>query len=141
MRARTILLCAFVVAAIGGALAWHFMRQPGPVASHKEDILLIYVGADDCAPCRKWQREDAVAFRASGEFGQITYREVKSPALFDILKDEHWPEELRSYRDRLAPGAGVPLWLIVSDNQIIEQRFGAAEWRTAVLPRIRSLLR
>lgn len=103
--------------------------------------MLVYVGADDCAPCRAWQRDDGAMFRLSPEFARLTYREVKSPILFDILKDKYWPDDLRGYRDRLGRGAGVPMWLVISDREIVEQRFGATQWQAAVLPKIRALLR
>lgn len=112
-----------------------------PSPSTRADITLVYVGAEDCAPCRKWQREDGSAFLSSGEFARVAYREVKSPALFDLLKDEHWPLDLRRYRERLAPGAGVPLWLVLADGEIVDQRFGAVQWKSAVLPKLRTLLR
>ncbi|QWG20310.1 hypothetical protein KMZ68_10975 [Bradyrhizobium sediminis] len=104
------------------------------------DIMLLYVGAEDCAPCRAWQNGDGAAFLASAEFPRITYREVKSPHLHDVLKDEHWPDDLRNYRNGLRRSDGVPLWLVVADHRIVEQRFGATEWRASVLPRIKSLL-
>ena len=105
------------------------------------DVMLLYVGAEDCAPCRAWQNGEGAAFLASEDFPRITYREVKSPHLHDILKDENWPDEVRRYRDGLRRSDGVPLWLVVADRKIVEQRFGAAEWRASVLPRITSLLR
>jgi hypothetical protein len=105
-----------------------------------KDVMLLYVGAEDCAPCRAWQNGEGSAFLASAEFPRITYREVKSPHLLDVLKDENWPDEIRLYRDGLRRGDGVPLWLVVADREIVEQRFGAAEWRTSILPRIKSLL-
>ncbi len=132
-----------VVAMFAGAIAvavfavrWH-----ASTPSNKSDILLLYVGAEDCAPCRAWQRAEGASFRASSEFVQLTYREVKSPTLLDVLKDEYWPDDLRSYRDRLGPGAGVPLWFVISNHEIVEQYFGASQWHAAVLPRIMSLLR
>jgi hypothetical protein len=112
-----------------------------PLGTGTQEITLLYVGAEDCAPCRAWQRGDGAAFRASPEFARVTYREVKAAALFDVLKDEHWPDDLKSYRARLERKAGVPLWLIVSDGRIVEQRFGASQWQEAVLPKLRSLLR
>jgi hypothetical protein len=140
LHARTKVFLALVVAVLVGSLGL-LAVDPIPVAPHNDDILLIYVGADDCAPCRKWQREDAAGFRASAEFTRILYREVKSPTLFAVLQDEYWPEDLRGYRDRLEPGAGVPLWLVVSNNRIVEQRFGASQWQASILPKIKSLLR
>lgn len=106
-----------------------------------KDVMLLYIGAEDCAPCRAWQSGEGAVFLASADFPRITYREVKSPRLHDVLNDEHWPDELRSFRNGLRRSDGVPLWLVVSDHKIVEQRFGAAEWRTNVLPRIKSLLR
>jgi hypothetical protein len=102
--------------------------------------MLLYIGAQDCAPCRTWQNGDGMRFRSSAEFARVAYREVKSATLFDILKDDHWPEDLRPYRDRLGPGAGVPMWLIVDGDQIVSREYGASRWRAAVLPKIRSLL-
>ena len=56
--------------------------------------------------------------RVSGlpEFHRLAYREVKSPNLFDVLKDNNWPEELRGYRQAIGDGAGVPLWLVIADD-------------------------
>ena len=121
------------------AIAYSLASLPSP--SPRSDITLVYVGAEDCAPCRKWQREDGTAFRSSGEFAHVMYREVKAPALFDLLKDEHWPQELRRYRERLPRGAGVPLWIVLAGGEVVDQSFGAAQWKSAVLPKIRSLLR
>jgi hypothetical protein len=132
-------MAAGLGAMCGAAIVYSLTAPPSP--SPRSDITLVYVGAEDCAPCRKWQREDGTAFRASGEFAQVSYREVKSPALFDLLKDEHWPQDLRPYREKLAPGAGVPLWLVLADGEVVDQRFGAVQWKAAVLPKIRSLLR
>ncbi len=62
-------------------------------------LMLLYVGADDCPPCRSWQQGAGAAFRTTPEFAQVVYREVKSPTLHDVLKDEHWPDDLRAYRE------------------------------------------
>lgn len=141
LRTRTRIIFALVATILAsGILAFAFLADPVPAQQH-DDILLIYVGAEDCAPCRKWQREDAMDFRTSAEFSRIVYREVKSPTLFAVLNDENWPTELRGYRDSLPPGAGVPLWLVVSNSRIVEQRFGESQWQTAILPKIKSLLR
>jgi hypothetical protein len=123
---------------VASAVLWISL---GFAPSARRDITLLYVGADDCAPCRAWQREDGPTFRSSSEFARVTYREVKSPSILDVLKDEYWPDDLRRYRERIGRGAGVPLWLVVANGEIVEQGFGASHWRSSVLPRIRSLLR
>jgi hypothetical protein len=98
------------------------------------------VGAEDCAPCRAWQKDDRPGFLASTEFPRIHYREIKSPTLADVLRDENWPEELRPYRSQLKQSDGVPLWMIVSDDRIVERQFGAAAWREIIVPKLRKLV-
>jgi hypothetical protein len=137
---RRTLLGASIVTAIA-VVAMTVWAGDAARPARGGDIMLLYVGAEDCAPCRAWQNGDGAAFFASANFPRITYREVKSPYLHDVLKDENWPDEIRSYRRSLRRSDGVPLWIVVSDHEIIEQRFGAAEWRANVLPRIKSLLR
>jgi len=111
--------------------------NPAPTAG----VTLLYVGAADCGPCRAWQSGDGARFRASAEFARVTYREVKSPTLRDVLNDEYWPDDLRWSRDRLGQNAGVPLWLIIADHEVVGKGLGVTQWRAAVLPQIRSLVR
>ena len=137
---RRTIFAAGIVVAIAAIMATVWAGHAGKPA-RDADVMLLYVGAEDCAPCRAWQNGEGAAFLASADFPRITYREVKSPHLHDVLKDENWPDEVRLYRDSLRRSDGVPLWLVVTDHKIVEQRFGAAEWRANVLPRIKSLLR
>lgn len=129
---------ALVVATAIATIAWsaHSARS---AKSH--DVMLLYVGADDCAPCRAWRNGDGAAFLASGERAGLIYHEVRSPHLQDILSDENWPEELRPYRSRIRRSDGVPLWLVVADKEVVEQEFGTTAWQTRVLPKVRSYLR
>ena len=125
-----------VLALVAVTAAWKSARPARPA-----QLTLLYVGAADCAPCRTWQAGDGRQFRESDEFAGVRYREVKSPTLRGVLDDEFWPEDLRGYRAQLGRGAGVPLWLVIGEQQILAKGFGAAQWRDAVLPQLRSLMR
>jgi hypothetical protein len=127
---------SIVIAVIAAATAAHKVSD-----SHRPQVTLLYVGAEDCAPCREWQQHEKIAFTTSAEFARLRYREVKSPTLFKLLKDENWPEELRGYRDLLGPDAGVPLWLVIADEQVIQRGMGPSQWRSDVLPKLIKLLR
>jgi len=137
-RARWVWLCLGMLAAVAAIVAASLVTR---VPARTADLLLIYVGAEDCAPCRAWQNGDGADFRKSAEFARISYREVKSPHLQDVLGDEHWPEDIRAYRSRLKQSDGVPLWLIVSGNDVVAQRFGTEAWQASVMPALRSHLR
>jgi hypothetical protein len=123
------------------AIAAALLLAHVPPSARAANLKLIYVGAEDCAPCRVWQSNDGAAFRRSAEFSRITYIEVKAPRLHDVLKDETWPAEIRGLKTRLKKSDGVPLWLVVSNDEVVEQRFGAASWRANILPAIQSALR
>jgi len=139
--AAVLTLAGAIAAGIvqSGRSAPHAAVRVEPAAGHQ--LMLLYVGADDCAPCRIWQRGAGAEFRASPDFPRVTYREVRSPSLLDVLKDDYWPDDLRRYRDRLGQGAGVPLWLVISDQEVVERGMGPNQWASAVLPRLKSLLR
>ncbi|MBI3704365.1 MAG: hypothetical protein HY244_11110 [Rhizobiales bacterium] len=111
-----------------------------PAVKSQSQVTLVYVGADNCAPCDLWQRNQGSAFRNSAEFNRLAYREVKSPSLLDVLKDENWPADLRSYRQSIGRHAGVPLWLVIADDRLVLQSSGASQWQATVLPKIKSLL-
>jgi len=121
-------------------IATHLVAQARPPA-RAANLLLIYVGAEDCAPCRAWQRGDGAAFQSSADFAHLAYREIKSPLLRDVLKDANWPEDIRSYRTHLRQSDGVPLWLIVSNQNVVARDFGATAWRSKILPKIKLYMR
>jgi hypothetical protein len=125
-----------ITAVIAAAIAAHVVPDP-----HRPQLTLLYVGAEDCAPCREWQQHEKIAFSASAVFARVRYREIKSPTLLNLLKDENWPEDLRSYRDLLGPDVGVPLWFVIADEKVIQRRMGPSQWRSDVLPKINKLVR
>ena len=139
-RSRRTLLSAGIAVAIAAVAGLEWRDRP-TIPAHASDVMLLYVGADDCAPCRAWREGEGAAFLASAEFAHLDYREVKSPHLLDVLNDENWPDELRIHRSRLRRSDGVPLWFVIADHEIVEQRFGAAEWRASIVPKLNSLLR
>ena len=131
---------AMVALLVAWSLAAIRLDQPPSPPKARANVTLVYVGAEDCGPCRAWQSTEGKRFLESPEFSHLTYREVKSPTLRDVLNDEHWPEDLRRYRDRLGAGAGVPVWLLISGDEHVEWAFGASQWHAAMLPRLKRLL-
>src|SRR5215831_11154873 len=104
-------LGAAIMVAVVAIAAW--AAHPGR-DGHQADVTLLYVGAEDCAPCRAWRKGDGADFFASDEFARITYREVTSLHLEDVLNDQNWPEDIRDYRNSIRRSDGVPLWLVIA---------------------------
>ena len=130
----------WVIVAILAALfvANAHIESSRDVTLHK--IMVIYVGADDCAPCRAWRHDRWPQFAASSDFQRLVYREVTSSKLFDLLNDDIWPEDLRRYRNTLDRSAGAPLWFIVVDDKIRLTARGLKEWDERAVPQIRMLV-
>lgn len=135
MLRKAALLVAFGLAAVVVAGCGEDDLRP------KSDVTVLYIGADDCAPCRTWRRDHWPRFSTSSEFARITYREVVSPKLFAVLQDEYWPDDLRGYRADLGKGAGVPQWIAVADGKVAFRAMGLGAWEQSFLPQIRRLLR
>ena len=125
----------FVAAVLAASARYEAEHEQTPA-----NVTVIYVGANDCAPCRSWRRDRWPKFSASPEFSRLTYREVTASRLFDLLKDENWPEDLRRYRDALDRSAGVPLWFIVADDKPALMVRGLREWSELAVPKIKSLI-
>ena len=107
----------------------------------KPNIAVIYIGAEDCAPCLVWRRDHWPRFAGSPDFSHLAYREVMSPKLFDLLEDSYWPEDLRQYRNRFDQSSGVPLWYIVVNGEVALTARGLREWEEAAIPKIKSFVR
>jgi len=135
-------IAAVALAATGAlaALSSSARIEPSPIDGSSA-VTVVYVGADDCAPCRNWRREHWPKFQASSIFARLTYREVTSPRLFDLLKDDYWPYDLRAHRAALDKTSGVPLWLIVASDGTALTARGLSEWERVAIPAIRSLAR
>ena len=106
-----------------------------------DSILVLYVGAEDCAPCRAWRRDDKPAFLASLDKSRVRYREVIAPKLPQVFEEHLWPHDLRSYRSAAERERGVPLWLLVRNDRIVEVAAGVSLWQSRVVPWIRQLHR
>ncbi len=133
---------ALAAAAACGILVLMALARPvGNEAGNARHIMLLYVGADDCAACRAWHGKQLPSFAASTAFARLEFREVRSKSLTNVLDDDNWPQDLREYREPVAAAAGVPLWLIVSDGELLFQGAGLGEWEMSVRPRIERLLR
>lgn len=114
-------------------------RLAGPGLSQR--LTVVYVGADDCAPCRTWHHDDGPQFFASAEFRRVDYREIRSRSLLGVLDEDLWPADLRTHRDLVKAAAGVPLWLLLVDDDVAVVASGISKWRELMLPAIRRLAR
>jgi hypothetical protein len=125
-------------AALAGALAIALASDGRPRVERGagESLLVLYVGAEDCGPCRTW-RQDHKPRLVSELEGRASYREVIAPKLAHAFDESGWPSDLLPFRRDAEAVAGVPLWLVIRDGQVIASAGGLSRWRSAVLPALR----
>lgn len=111
--------------------------QPGSPAAGGGALLLLYVGAEDCAPCLVWRREHKPGFLRGSDPERVRYREVIAPRIAQALDERTWPVDLRPFRAGAAAQRGLPLWLVVRGDRILATAGGLSSWRTRVLPLLR----
>jgi ribosomal protein L39E len=134
-RLAAVGIIAFAAGAYGTS-----RPAPSPTrAIDREPLTLLYVGAEDCAPCRAWRRDERDAFLASLDRSRIIYREVIATKTAATFEEASWPEDLR---ERLADArkvGGVPQWIIVRNERIVMSAGGLSQWRERVLPMVQGL--
>lgn len=129
--AAVVTFTGFPLAALAAfVIAKQPFAPPGPVT-------LVYVGAEDCAPCKVWKRDREPALQAAPFAGRLNYEKVISPQLSRVLSDENWPEHLRPLRSRFEAVGGVPAWLVTSNGKVVVVAGGADAWDRAIMPALR----
>jgi hypothetical protein len=114
---------------------------PRQAAGHRGPLTVVYVGAEDCGPCRTWQRDERPAFRASSEFTRLRYREVVVPYLRSLLTAQEWPDDFSELRERVKSRPGTPQWFVMRDGNVLASDAGLSAWRRAIWPAIRAQVR
>ncbi|MFV0281938.1 MAG: TlpA family protein disulfide reductase [Rhodoblastus sp.] len=135
--------------AMAGLFAWTGLLAFSPLLDWKKQgsgfttqkkrgkLTVVYVGAEDCAPCLRWRNERRPDFKKSVAFERIDYREIIATRLADALDDKFWPDAMRPLRTLIEhDGGGVPYWILMRDGRIVTAAGGEKAWDRKVWPRI-----
>jgi len=115
-----------------------FADTPCRSTAEQEALTVVYVGAEDCGPCRAWRRDERPSFLDSREFPALRYREVIAPQLRNLLAEEQWPADLAGLRAQVRQRPGAPQWFVLREGQVVAWEAGASAWRHTVWPAIRT---
>jgi len=121
----------------GAAVAVASADSPLAVRNNIASLQLIYVGANDCAPCVRWRATHWSALHHATVFAPVRFVEIRAPRAADVLQDEHWPRALQRFRPAMPRDAAVPLWLLVQDDALVGRAWGERGWRETMLPALR----
>ena len=96
------------------------------------DLQVIYVGGQDCPPCRRWRATYAARWLVSPEFRKVAWVEIEPPHLKEAYQERHWPEALRPVLAQVPRKSGTPRFLIVKDGAIVSNEFGVSKWENTL---------
>ena len=121
---------AFVFASLAASLANSLVigtaQATGNLAT--SGLQVIYIGGQDCPPCRRWIATYKDGWLASPEYRQVTWVEVEPPHLKEAYQERHWPEALRPVLVQVPHRSGTPRFLIVEDGRIVSNQVGVSKW-------------
>lgn len=121
--------------------------QPGARAGRRSVIELVYVGADDCSLCRRWEAEYLARGKLKGsrEWQHSRFTEVKLATLTARFRVEDVPERLRPRFLEMIDGGmriqGVPSFVLLVNGALRAHALGPAEFDTFVHVALRAAVR
>jgi hypothetical protein len=128
----------------------HFVAlRPAPKAraSGRSVIELVYIGADDCSMCRRWEATYLGKGKLAGsaDWPHLLFTEVKLATLKDSFRREDLPERLRPRFDGLmAEGLrihGIPSFVLLVNGEYRAQALGPAAFESFVYPALRAAVK
>jgi len=112
---------AFVFASLAASLVTGTARATN-------NLQVVYIGAQDCLPCRRWIATYKDNWLTSPEYGRVTWVEIEPPHLKEAYRERHWPDALRPMLAQVPDKSGTPRFLIVGDGRIVSNQVGVSKW-------------
>ena len=116
---------AFVFASLAALAAPSLVMGTARARSAPE---VIYIGGQDCPPCRRWTATYKERWFASTEYRQVSWLEVEPPHLKEAYQQRHWPEPLWPVLEQVPRKSGTPRFLIVMRGRIVSNEIGVSSW-------------
>jgi hypothetical protein len=116
---------AFVFASLAAVPALSGASSPARADSNVD---VLYIGGQDCPPCRRWRASYHNKWLASHEFQKVDWFEIEPMHLKEAYDERHWPRGLRAVLAQVPRKSGTPRFLIVNDGKIVSNHLGVSSW-------------
>ena len=104
------------------------------------DMMVIYVCADDCGPCRVFEAEDMPRWMASPLARSVRFVRAHAPKTSLAFQAKYWPSEARPYMSAFRAPI-VPSFMFVAGGNVVAMGAGLNGWRQQTLPQVQSMVR
>lgn len=107
----------------------------------KSNVLVIYIGAENCRWCPTFENQKWKPFLQSELARRVTTRAVKTRSFNWSNDAEEWPEDLRWVITAAGVRPGTPRVVVMKgDKKIFSGKAGGQHWEEKVLPAIQKAL-
>jgi hypothetical protein len=88
-------------------------------AAHAAQLTVIYLGAEDCPACQRFEAYEEAAFKQKVAERGMQFREFHVGS-HRYIKDLHgWPSDLLWLHDQLGSKAGTPWFFLIQGRDVI----------------------
>lgn len=126
-----------------GTTAAAALTAPAPAAAkatpHTE-LMVIYVCAADCGPCKVFDAEDLPRWMASPLARSVRFVRTSAPKTTQAFQAKYWPKEARPYLSAFRAPI-VPSFMFVAGGNVVATGAGLNGWRQQTLPQVQQMVR
>ncbi len=101
-------------------------------------IAVVYISAEDCAPCRAFEASDWPQWQASPLSQRVRFLRAHAPKTTQAYQTKYWPSEARSFAGAVKVPV-VPSFILANNGGVVLVGSGLVGWRNQVLPEIRRI--
>jgi hypothetical protein len=135
---RRSMLGLLLGTAATAALTVHSTPAEAKLAANS-DLMVIYVCADDCGPCRVFEAEDMPRWMASSLARSVRFVRARAPKTAQAFQAKYWPSEARPYMSAFRAPI-VPSFMFVAGGKVVASGAGLAGWRQQTLPQVQQMV-
>jgi hypothetical protein len=126
-----------------GTTAAAALTAPAPAKAkgtpHTE-MMVIYVCAVDCGPCKVFEAEDLPRWMASPLARTVRFVKAQAPKTTQAFQSKYWPKEAKPYLSAFRAPI-VPSFMFVAGGNVVATGAGLAGWRQQTLPQLQQMAR
>jgi hypothetical protein len=104
------------------------------------ELMVIYVSAEDCGPCRVFEAEDLPRWMASPLARTVRLVRIRAPKTGQAFQAKYWPGEARPYMSAFRAPI-VPSFMLVAGGNVVASGSGLNGWRQQTLPQVQQMAR
>ena len=99
---------------------------------------IVYIGANDCSVCHKWEAAHKRALQASCAARGVRFREIQVATIRNIRDARYWPADLRPLLAQFSDRSGTPHFLAVRNGEVVINAWGIGKYQREIAPLVAS---